>query len=836
MIGLLSLASGTGLAWAAAAMPTRIGQRILIANDTCPDVTWGFTETQVRQAFADLIAAHLDEMTRTDELPLEDRDHYNAAAFIEVEAFLEIYPLRQGELFRRIREGRLCVSPFLCNSLWGFQSVEGALRTFYPARRMEREHGMPIGVAEHIELPSLPWGMASLMAGCGIRWVSVPFLDYDSTFKGLKNPPLFRLEGPDGSEIRVLLDTWASLKANYMQGGYLLKDPQRVSSEWTPHYAGLGSAYPLRTIFAGGTHSDINPNSYKQARGFADDIINYNRAGTNTVKLVNGTLAQFCAEADAVESASPFLPKLQGDFGQSWQLWPVSLARTVASLRENERAFLVAESLVTLASQVNPELVARTRPEREKAEWYWAMLSDHAWNGNSFENKRHNAKLRHDWAEHLTGISRHLTSEAWNKLGLKVDSLHLTIFNPLSFTRDILVECVAPTEVTGVKDRPCQFRSEGAERSLVFVAAKVPAFGFREYTLETNPQLPSPSPFSTTAATLEGPFYRLQVDPKKGGLTSLVHKASGHELLNGTSGRTLGQAVFYDGREHLLSGVECQTQLGAVCAQLRMTGFITDIRVTNVITLYAGLDRVDFDMRIEKPPTTNEQRLLHFFPIGDAASDLHIETTGAVLRPRLQPDGDLLPGADLRRFAVQGFIDYSPPGSVGVTVAPLDAFMLRLDQEALAFEALGNDQNWKEVTQDQNGETHFRFRYSLRAHEPAYNNANALAWSRDVTAPLTLTLGRLPAKWLDRPSLEVDPKRALVTCMKPSDDGVSNQAVVRLWETGGRTGMVLVAAPDYRTARETDLLERDREALTVKQGKVSLNARSNGFVAMKLIR
>ena len=64
--------------------------RIIIANDTCPDVTWGFTEAQVRQSFADLIAAHLDEMTRTDVLPSEDRDHYNATAFIEVESFLEI--------------------------------------------------------------------------------------------------------------------------------------------------------------------------------------------------------------------------------------------------------------------------------------------------------------------------------------------------------------------------------------------------------------------------------------------------------------------------------------------------------------------------------------------------------------------------------------------------------------------------------------------------------------------------------------------------------------------------------------------------------------------------
>lgn len=225
----------------------------------------------------------------------------------------------------------------------------------------------------------------------------------------------------------------------------------------------------------------------------------------------------------------------------------------------------------------------------------------------------------------------------------------------------------------------------------------------------------------------------------------LVHKASGRELLDGASGRTLCQIVFDDASEHLLSGVECQTGLGAVCGELRVTGHIGGLRVTNVITLYATLDRVDFDVCLEKPPTTRQQRLLNYFPLGEGARNLRIETTAAVLRPQLAPEGDLLPGADLRRFAVQGFADYSPPGRVGVTVAPMDAFMLRLDQGALAFEPLGNDQNWKEVTQDQNGDSHFRFRYSLRAHAPGYDNAAALAWSRDAAAPLTLAFGHLPA-------------------------------------------------------------------------------------------
>ena len=59
---------------------------------------------------------------------------------------------------------------------------------------------------------------------------------------------------------------------------------------------------------------------------------------------------------------------------------------------------------------------------------------------------------------------------------------------------------------------------------------------------------------------------------------------------------------------------------------------------------------------------------------------------------------------------------------------------------------------------------------------------------------------------------------------------------MRLWEAGGRTGRMLLGAPGYRTALETDLLERARKALAVKQGKVSANARAYGFWSLKLIR
>jgi alpha-mannosidase len=438
-------------------------------------------------------------------------------------------------------------------------------------------------------------------------------------------------------------------------------------------------------------------------------------------------------------------------------------------------------------------------------------------------------------SECLRVLSQDLTRQSWTELGLKPNPDYITIFNPLSFTNDVLVTCEVPGDATGVQGVASSLHVEDSRRQLIFVAPRLPPFGFREFHLERRAAMVMP-PFSAGTNSLEGPFYRLRVDPRSGGLSSLIHKASGQELVISDSGRALCQTVYYDGQERLMTDVQCQPQIDGVRGALRVTGRIGDLCVTNLITLHATLDRVDFDVQIEKPSTTNEQRLMHFFPVGNGARDMYVETTAAVIRPAPQPEGDLLPGADTRRFAVQGFVDASPAGRVGVTIAPLDAFMLRLDQGALAFEALGNDQNWKEVTQDQDGARHFRFRYSLRAHAPGYDNASALAWSRSMAAPATLASGRLPKKWLDRAHLAVDPARAFVTCWKPSDDGASGQAIVRLWETGGQSAPVLLSIRDYHGANETDLLERKQGALKIEDGRVAIPVRGHGISGVALER
>jgi len=814
---------------------------VYITNDNCPDYTWGYTEEQTRQSFADVVRGHLDEMKRTDSEAAENQDRYNMAVTQEALCFVERYPERKDELIQRIKEGRIYVSPYLCNALWAFQSFESAIRTFYPARRLEKEWGISFDIAEHIEEPSLPWGVASILAGCGIRWLSSPFLVYDSNFKELKNPPLFIFEGPDGSQIKVVMDPWACLNSAYSQGRKLLQNRDIIMQDWLPHYQKLGESYPFRVTLASGTHGDISPRSGDQARGFADAIIEYNNSPGEHPKLVNAILPQFC---EAVDEAD--LEVVRGCFGHSWDLWPVCLAKYVAGMREGDRAFLATEALLTVASQAQPELMESTRSQRERCEWLWAMLSDHAWNGTGDENKRHNAYLRRKWSEELREITDGLIQQGWDSLGIEEDDSNITVFNSLSIPRTDLVR-VEVSAGMGVSADDENIESQNVEEDgknyLYFVSPEIPGFGIRKFELNQafrkglsekgrNQATEKSGTLKATPAGLESPYYRLSLDAETGGVSNLVHKPTGAELITGAENRTLCQTVYFDGEEHLLTSVESQVVAnGPVLARLRVTGTIEGMQVVNFITVYAHLDRVDFDLRITKPVTTKEERLCQIFPILQDEATLRVETTGAVIRPQPQPEGDLLPGADTRRFAVQGFVDASTPDGVGVTVATLDAYVLRLDLDSITFEALGNDQNYREVSKNQDGVTDFRFRYSLKAHTEGYDNAETLAWSRRVATPLMVARGA-SRKIADKRSIVIEPGRAVATCLKPADD---DGHIVRLWETGGQSGLISIDTTGYARAFRTDLLERDIEELPMVNGRLKFDLNSYGFAGLRLL-
>jgi hypothetical protein len=171
---------------------------------------------------------------------------------------------------------------------------------------------------------------------------------------------------------------------------------------------------------------------------------------------------------------------------------------------------------------------------------------------------------------------------------------------------------------------------------------------------------------------------------------------------------------------------------------------------------------------------------------------------------------------------------------LGVTLALVDPFVLRMDLEPLSIESIGNDQNYKEVTKDQNGETDFQIRYSLQARKGGYDGPAAMTFARAAAAPLLSFRGQLP-EGASFPTVMVDPRRAVATCFKPADDPAAGGFILRLWETAGRSGPIELAAAGYRKAIQTDLLERDIQPLPVEDGRVRLELKAHGFAALRLL-
>jgi len=828
-----------------AVAPVRVQQgkeahwTIYITNDSCSDYTWNNTEPDTLRAYAEIIRAHLDEMARSDDEQSENQERYNLSITGEAISFFNLYPERKDEFIRRVKEGRISISPFLNNSLLAFQSTESAIRNFYPAVRMQREWGLPLEVAEHIECPSLPWGMASLLAGCGVRWLSVPFLEYDSTFNGLDVPPLFVWEGPDGTSIRLILDKFASETGEYSQGAHILNNTSEIEAKWLAHYEALGDSYPLRIVLASGTHNDLYLKSTRQVIPFHEKLRAWNAEASHPAKLMNATLPDFCAAVDDVERKQPFLKRVKGCFGHSWDLWPLTTAKYASGMRVEGSRLLDLEAFATVSSLLNGTLSQDVRPAVLKAEWALTMMSDHAWNGASEANRRENAAIRRDWLADLQRANDSISATVWRNVGLNPQPGTLTVFNPVSFERDgiLRIEGKAAGDhlEQGSRLFPLQTVEEDSLQVTYCSVGKQLGFALSTFSIVKSGKR-SEQLLRGSDTELEGPFYKLRVDPLTGGLASLQHKASGTELLVPFTGRTIAQIVYFDGQEHPIQDLSSKlVSNGSVLARLRIAGTIAGISHVLFVTIYAEIDRVDFDFHIDKPVSSREQRLCHVFPVVSPTAVLRAETSGAVVRPFAQPKGDLLPGADTRRLAVQGFVDASSADGVGVTVVPVEAFALRLDLDPLSFEALGNDQNYQESTRDQNGETEFRFRYSLRAHASGWHGESVAAFSRGVTSPVVAAWGTVSANALGTAVPKIEPGRAIATAFKLADDPAAGGHILRLWERAGQSGPLKIAVPGYRRAMRTDLLERNQSTLVIASGETEVPIAAHGFVSIRLL-
>lgn len=449
------------------------------------------------------------------------------------------------------------------------------------------------------------------------------------------------------------------------------------------------------------------------------------------------------------------------------------------------------------------------------------------------------------------------------------------VFNSMSFERFEVV-CVEASfaEWEGVqsvavldgrgKTRPSSVSAEERypdaslrRAAISFLPHDVPAFGYSLYRIETGGSGASP-PGTAIAQdnVLENEFYRITVDPSHGGISSLVMKSSGKELI--AAGVGFGNELIAEveddpnpeglihltGEKHRSStftGVSVQAHSDPLGATLTITGPFQDCTRIQEITLRPGQRRIDFRTTLEDF-SGGDILLKTSFPLaidwGKASIDY--ETPYATTK---RPEG---------HFGAQTWVDCGD-GEVGAALmnhgpagywvedGRLELVIMRSYRNSLGYQKSGFDHHglpeYEHSTQMRLGAEHGRnvFEYALLPHAGGWREAGVVESAHSFNQRLPALLEEAGSgPWPpEQGFLSVEPAGFEIVTIKEAEE--SDSLVLRGYETAGQRTEVTLRLPAMVKSAWLGGLREDKERrLQVREGTVRFDCRPHQIVTLML--
>lgn len=776
-------------------------------------------------------------------------------------------PYRHEELYRAAREHRVGIETTYLNMLTGLCSDEELIRNMYYSARLHREHGVPFESYTLTDAPSHVWGLPSILAGAGVRYISIgsnqtraPILK-----QNIHHKCPFWWEGPDGQ--RVLL--WNT--SGYSQAGNIgLREGMarmRQAIENDLMWWNGRTDYPYDAILLHGAYSD----NVAIGRDIAESITEYSKhyAYPKVILCSNDTFMKYIEQNFADK-----IPVVRGCGGSWWEDGAGSSAVETAITRVAHQDIVAAETAWAVATGGKP-IPRATQATLNKA-WDDILLYDeHTWGAHNSISEPDSDFVTRQWAVKAryaydaADASRRLLDQALVELAGQVNAPDdsLLVFNSAGRTRTGLVKVELPREI-GIADEqgqpvPSQIVKQDVMDVVtkLFRASDVPAVGYRTYKLVKETARSAPPP-RFDGKVLENEFYRVSFDPATGGVASLVDKKLGKELVDSASKYKLGQLVYAAGgrcvdRYHVdcpndaavefTSPEKARIEAGLAGPVYTSARAVTHLpmfhRIELETILYEQERRVDFVVRLNKKMTREKEAVYIAFPFAGAEPRFRYEIGGGSVRP----NEDHWPGGCRDWFSVQRWVTVNSD-TAGVVWSPIDTPLITLcdmtpgkwlDElpvtNGTVFAYALNNYWFTNYKAGQDGE--FVFRYSLTSDtrvEPA-----AASWfGEDVQSPMRATRLFAGRKSPNRPATaslcEVQPANVILTAIKPADDGKG--VIVRMRETAGQATEAKVTArfPGVSRVMGCDLVERNKQTLPVNDGRVTVKLAANAIATIRL--
>jgi alpha-mannosidase len=751
-----------------------------------------------------------------------------------------------ADLKRLVKEGRIEIAPKWAAIFQDLQDGEMLARNLVYGKRYARSmFGVDPQTAQISDLPGYTPQYPQIL-----RLSSTPYAVMTRMGPGDKS--LFYWKAPDGSSAL----TWFTLKG-YGWGAHLGLHGELTEARRSAIEKELAEV-------AGTTSSPIYMNwgsdLYAPNDKVADSLRTLNREG---LRFSFSTPDDYFAKV----VHEPDIPEVSGEIPSSWPNIVSTLPHLWQLVVPATNTLLAAEKFAA----INHALHYAEYPQ-SVFDFLWKKLiesTDHnhdgqgGWAGD--ERKRSYSELAIiRGGEILRDSLRNIAERVRIPVG---PSVPVVVFNPLSWQRDDLVKAhvtvygdVVPANISdyrkGVRlvdesGREVPFHvaqySENISRAfeIVFVAQDVPSLGYKAYYLKPAdgpPSLPQAAQFQLDnlndareprralgSDLMENQFYRVSVD-RATGRVALFDKALERDVVKdaeivGTeerggnyigieplSGRTFPEAI---------DKVEAEENNG-VRAVMKISGRLIDIPITQRLTLYKDLKRLDVEnivewtrprlVRVEQlfPYPQPNARVRYGVAYGSNASDNLIPHTG----PHM-PD-EIREQSWLASRHIQNWI-FAGDSASGLTVATGEQFV-RLEPGVLRGQMLRGARytSVKVVRGDAVGSMDYppngvyTFRYSLSSGAGDWRVQKSLHAGMNFNSPLVpvsvvddISQKSLPPS---QSFFSMESDALVLSALKKAD--ADDAIVVRLFEAEGTSAATSLSfLGKTRSFQELNLLE-----------------------------
>jgi hypothetical protein len=751
------------------------------------------------------------------------------------------------------------------------------------------------------DVPGLSWGLPTVMAGAGVRYF---FAGLPTYFEWGRNdihtfwdepailrhgrPDAFRWQGPDGGSVLV-----------YYQGSYGffgdVTGPHSYEYVMDRLPGELREMQERDTPFSVMRYIHNGVDNYPPDMRISEIVREWNEKWAYP-RLIVGTNTMFFR---ALEKQCSNIRTFRGELPDTdYVVGAISTAKETTINRLTHDQLACAETLATIASLMGD----LPSPAEDIRQAYDDMMlyDEHTW------GKDYPAGRLQDWAWNekghyayrAAGLTQQVTNASLehivNRIEREDDGHYVVVFNPLSFARTDIVrvpKCRGPgshvwdlsspsagpeigqyVNLSGPQSvvpyaayRHARGQFEPHElRDLVFVARDVPPFGYKVFKIgDKAPASPS-NDLVVGPDTLESRFYRIRIDSKAGGISSIYDKELKRELVDQSASHRVNQFVMrwiQSGKTEGPTSVTVQKgQSGPVYGSLIIKAQGPGCpQITQEVMVYDQIKRIDFANRILKD-STPLQEIYFAFPFKMNEPRFRFEGSNSVVAPFR----DQFPGSNTNYYAVQHWADVSD-GEFGITLSPVESHLLEFgglwpnycSQAHHGIDPPGYGAAFvtpEQVTRghiyafvmSSNFRTNFQpvqqseilFHYSLTTHEGDWQNGGCARFGWGIANPFIIDSVRGTQDGALAPDTmsfcSIDKANVLLTTLKQAEDG--DGIIIRLIETEGKETMASVMLPHMVVAEAmiTNLVEEDNDQASFSEHEIQVMLRAFGITTVRM--